>query len=206
MALASSILKDSRIEVVRNPIPDFFFSQKRVSDSKKFKIGFISQDLENPYKGLEVLLKSFNFFSKDFCELIELVLIGKSRKKYKLEKVQITQITISDQIEMAKTISTLNLLVIPSNQDNFPSVIGESLAIGTRVIGSNVGGIAEALNLFSLPTFEPEDSKNLAGLIQAEAKQPKIDVDKKLAYKEFSEKNYAEKMYSLYKSSEESEE
>jgi len=60
---------------------------------------------------------------------------------------------------MAMTLSGMDLVVIPSNQDNFPSVIGESLACGTRVIGTQVGGIPEALDIFGLPSFNPDDSK-----------------------------------------------
>jgi len=201
MALESSILSDSKIEVVRNPIPKEFFSQVKTSNEKKFRIGFVAQNLENPYKGLDTLINSFDKISTCLSSRIELKLIGKSRIQYKNKNVDIKQREIHSQHEMAMTLSGLDLVVIPSNQDNFPSVIGESLACGTRVIGTQVGGIPEALDIFGLPSFKPNDSKELARLIESEVSVPQNKVDRQIALREFSEENYAKRMLNLYKNS-----
>ena len=42
---------------------------------------------------------------------------------------------------MASLLSTIDLVIVPSSQDNSPSVIGEALAVGVPVMGSDVGGI-----------------------------------------------------------------
>jgi glycosyltransferase involved in cell wall biosynthesis len=201
MALESSILSDSKIEVVRNPIPEEFFSQVKTSNEKKFRIGFVAQNLENPYKGLDILINSFDKISTFLSSRIELMLIGKSRIQYKNKNVDIKQREIHSQHEMAMTLSGMDLVVIPSNQDNFPSVIGESLACGTRVIGTQVGGIPEALDIFGLPSFNPDDSKELARLIESEVSVPQNKVDRDIALREFSEENYAKRMLNLYKKS-----
>lgn len=53
-----------------------------------------------------------------------------------------------------KSIAQCDLLIVPSLSDSFPEVIGESLYVGTPVVGSRVGGIPEQLEYDEL-LFEP---------------------------------------------------
>lgn len=48
--------------------------------------------------------------------------------------------------KVALWMSAANLLVLPSEREGCPNVVIESLACGTRVLGSRVGGIPELLN------------------------------------------------------------
>ena len=200
-ASRSAALKNCKIDVVRNPIPQVFFDSARVEkvEENRVKIGFISQNIENPYKGIEVMISALNSLPDDLLRKIELFLIGKARKNYENERYLVTQISVGSDEHMAKMLNKLNFVVIPSSEDNFPSVIGETLASGTRVIGSNVGGIAEAMVDFKLPGFKPNNFAELAKMIKLEMLEPKERIDLNKVEDEFSEKVYAQKMLKLYR-------
>ena len=66
---------------------------------------------------------------------------------------------------MVSEIQKCDVLVVPSIQDNSPSVISESLMCGVPVIGAAVGGITEVLDEFGMQTFEVGNSLALAELI-----------------------------------------
>jgi glycosyltransferase involved in cell wall biosynthesis len=65
---------------------------------------------------------------------------------------------------IAKAMQTAGALVLFSNYENLPCVIGEALATGLPVISTTVGGIPEHLNAQRGWLIEPQDE---AGLTQA---------------------------------------
>ncbi len=197
----SKALKNCKIEVIRNPIPQVFFDSAAVEKIKedRVKIGFVSQNIENPYKGIDLLLSAMNYLPDDLLKNIELFLIGKARKNYENERYLVTQISVGSDELMANLLNKLSFVVMPSSEDNFPSVIGETLASGTRVLGSNVGGIAEAMVDFKLPRFKSNNFVELAKLIELEILEPKKRIDISRVQDEFSERVYAQKMLQLYR-------
>lgn len=204
-ALKSTVLAGSQISVVRNPVPEIFFKIRKIADEGNknvgvFRIGFISQNIDNPYKGIDTLISSIRNISSDTTMKIELHLIGNKSKTYTLRNVEVINQHITNDYDMAHKISNMNLVVLPSSQDNFPSVIGETLATGTRLIGSKVGGIAEALAKYSLPVFDHSDSNSLTKLIEAEIADERMSVDRNEVRSEFSEQAYANKILELYSS------
>jgi glycosyltransferase involved in cell wall biosynthesis len=200
-ASRSAALKNCKIDVIRNPIPQVFFDSASVNKIEKdrVKIGFISQNIENPYKGIDVMISALNSLPDGLLRKIELFLIGKTRKSYENDSYLVTQISVESDEHMAKLLNRLNFVVIPSSEDNFPSVIGETLASGTRVIGSNVGGIAEAMVNFKLPRFKSNNFVELAKMIELEMSEPREIIDLNKVEDEFSEKVYAQKMLKLYR-------
>jgi glycosyltransferase involved in cell wall biosynthesis len=167
LANSSEILSDKLISVVKNPIPNTYFEElKAVPYHEELRIGFSSVDLNSPYKGISILVKAINKCKSVNPNLkIKLYLIGKGHISGLSEDVEVIQREISSDAEMASTLRLIDILVIPSTQDNSPSVVGEALACGLDVIGSNVGGIPELLNVFNMPVFENGDWESLAEIL-----------------------------------------
>jgi glycosyltransferase involved in cell wall biosynthesis len=112
--------------------------------------------------------------------------------------VQIENIQPSTESEMALLLSTIDLVVVPSNQDNSPSVIGEALSVGVPVIGSDAGGIPEILRNFQMPIFPVGDVKKLTELISNWKPQIERAVIREKAKIEFSEEVVGREMLNVY--------
>jgi glycosyltransferase involved in cell wall biosynthesis len=112
--------------------------------------------------------------------------------------VKIEKIQPKSESEMVLLLSTIDLVIVPSNQDNSPSVIGEALSVGVPVIGSDAGGIPEVLRNFQMPIFPVGDVKQLTELITHW--KPKIDREdiRKKAKKEFSEEVVGQELLNIY--------
>jgi glycosyltransferase involved in cell wall biosynthesis len=89
-------------------------------------------------------------------------------------------------------------VIVPSNQDNSPSVIGEALAVGVPVIGSDTGGIPEILRNFQMPIFPVGDVKQLTELITHWKPQIDREVIREKAKKEFSEEVVGRELLNIY--------
>jgi glycosyltransferase involved in cell wall biosynthesis len=150
----SSIGRGRSIAVINNPIPERYFrAEISSSDGKSKRVGFISANLNNPYKGLNFLMNVLEGETLRKVNIESLSLIGSGSVPSNNLNFKIFQkIAQSDDV-MIEILQQLDLLIVPSHQDNSPSVIGEALSLGVPVIGSRVGGITEILEKFNLPTF-----------------------------------------------------
>ena len=148
--------------VLRNPIPDFDYLPKIHSDNKPLKIGFCSDKLDNPLKGLEVLTKALATLNRDYA----LKLVGRNIGNFKIpEGVSFEIHSPRSDIELASELREMDVLVVPSIQDNSPNVIGEALMCGTKVIGSDIGGIGELMRQLQMDTFQPTNVSELKNLL-----------------------------------------
>jgi len=68
-------------------------------------------------------------------------------------------------INPMQVMAASDILVVPSHSDSFPEVIGESLFVGTPVLGARVGGIPEQLKYEKL-LFNPGDVDEIAGRLR----------------------------------------
>lgn len=114
-------------------------------DSDKVLLG-ISFGQENPRKGVKYLIQ----LAKDVSSLgVKLILIGWNKKYDELISGLDNVTTIpftSDQNELADYYSLADIFLLPSLAENYATVVIESLACGTPVVGFDVGGVAEQLN------------------------------------------------------------
>jgi glycosyltransferase involved in cell wall biosynthesis len=68
---------------------------------------------------------------------------------------------------MARCFAAADLTIVPSVVDNYPNVVAESLACGTPVLGSRVGGIPELVDHeYNGFLFKPGDIGDAAELIK----------------------------------------
>ena len=94
-------------------------------------------------KGLDVFIK----LSKDLDDRFQIVLIGIDEDNERLIPDNIISIRRTrNQIELAEIYTTVDMLVNPTLEENFPTVNIESLACGTPVITYATGGSAEMLD------------------------------------------------------------
>jgi glycosyltransferase involved in cell wall biosynthesis len=141
-ALRSTILENAEIEIIPNGIPNIFFDAALRRQPRKRKIvGFSSFNLHNPYKGLECLINAMRHIN------------DATNQEQKIAKSDFEVIDFLHQID---------ILAVPSSQDNLPSVVLEALAAGVPVVGTSVGGIAEVLDLCQMPKVQSNDSFSLA--------------------------------------------
>lgn len=161
----SKILSNEIISVIRNPVPAEFkpISRERNFSENQLVLGFISENLNNPFKGLPTLLKAISSLSSR--REITLRLIGNGEVNMDGLNIKVVMTYCRTKEDVVAQIQKCDLMIVPSIEDNLPSVISESLMCGVPVIGSETGGISEILKQFNLPTFKKGDSVELESRI-----------------------------------------
>jgi len=201
ICMDSAIGHSTPVSVIKNPIPERFFNaptEKRISS--KLRIGFISANLNNPYKGLDVLIAALELLACQSQASYSLRLIGKGDAPKVSNAHQISQVEANSDEEVISELINLDVLVVSSTEDNSPSVIGEALSLGVRVIGSNVGGIPEILQKFGMPTFESKNANALAEHLINLSHSHNVHETRHLAKEEFGEVKIGKQYAEFYKS------
>jgi len=198
-ARQSSLLQDKVINVIANPVPSIYHNlQVRKNRSSKIKIGFFSQDVNNPYKGIETLFTAAHFL-KDKLP-IEIKIFGHGKIRQITDGLIYSQSYFNDNYSAVEAYNSCDVVVVPSKQDNFPSVISEALMCGVPVIGTAVGGIPEILDKFNLPTIEPENPQLLANELLGFAKKERNHELTNIANNIFSYKTSSDSHLQIYNS------
>ena len=202
LANQGAISKNLKVHVVRNPIPRIFF-ETSAQPQKKFdevlRIAFIATNFHNPYKDLTVFTTAINEYSRKSSRQVSVVLVGRGEIPKFESNVQIESVHPDSDSEMAKLLSTIDLLVVPSNQDNSPSVIGEGLASGVAVIGSDAGGIPEILKDFEMPIFPVGDANKLGSVIDNWKVPASREIIREKAKRYFGEEILAQDLLGIYR-------
>lgn len=196
MAKESALLKDSRIEIIGNPIPPEYQMNPRIKRREFFCVGFVSENLNNPYKGVPTLVQAINIVAKKLRVVLKLFGTGEVTGLH--ENVVVEYSRFEKNVDGALAINSCDVIVIPSIQDNSPSVLAESIMCGVPVIASKIGGITEILSKYGLPGFKPGDFEELARLLEFQAvERPEFPL-MKIARNDFSYSSSAQKYYALY--------
>jgi glycosyltransferase involved in cell wall biosynthesis len=193
------MVKGRDVVLIRNPIPKLFsiLPIPPQMPPKAIRIAFVSENLLNPYKGFEILVSALNKVPREFE--VELILIGRGRIHLTIPNIKVVQKYCTSASEVAIEIGKCSVLVVPSIQDNSPSVISESLMCGIPVIGAAVGGITEILQEFGMPIFPAGDADELASSIVNFQSVNTIETARK-AREMFSYENIATQYSNLYAS------
>lgn len=174
IAKSSKVLNRKEIEVVLNPVPEFYSHGDPKMLRAKFDykesdivINFIASNLGNPNKGLATLFEAFLFVDEDKKKRLRLILIGSRGQINIPEGIQCDVLEQKSESEIAQRLRAGNVLIVPSKIDNSPNVIGEALMAGSMVFGAEVGGISEVMKEMGFPTFPVGDHICLAKLLNA---------------------------------------
>jgi len=169
----SSLLKDKRHKVIPNPIDVDLF--KPVDKSISRKIWNLPQDKKliafGAISATSDIRKGFKELSKALYKIadkknIELVVFGSSKPKNPPDFGFKTHYLghLHDDVSLVTLYSAVDVVVVPSLQENLSNTIMESLACGTPVVAFNVGGNSDMIehlkNGYLAKPFDTDDLKN----------------------------------------------
>jgi len=164
----------NQISIIHNPIPqsnsqdiNTFEFTRRLSQ-EKFVIGFVAANINNPAKGVDDLVSALQQLPLTLQEKVHLLIVGRGRLNLKNNCFDYTHIDNYIPGSEFNPYNKMNLLVVPSREDNSPNVIGEALMNNVRVLGSKIGGIPELLEVFGCPVVDTVDIRAFANSIQLE--------------------------------------
>lgn len=146
---------------------------KRECNGKHFTIGVLGTIIEN--KGQLIALKALKLLVEKGVA-VKLRIAGRVGNDgyYSILRDFVRVNNLNNSVEFVGSVSSvdefldsLNLLVVPSFDEAFPTVILEAFSTATFVIASKVGGIPEMIaDGVSGLLFEPGDAEQLADLIE----------------------------------------
>jgi glycosyltransferase involved in cell wall biosynthesis len=172
LASKSLWLTRANLTVIRNPIPTFDTTLLNLNLSKidrneptVKRIFFVSDNLQNPLKGLDVLIAALKHLRGIGVIGFHLYLVGNNAPNVANFPVETTILNARSTFQLCNYLHDADVLVVPSLQDNLPNVIGEAFSVGVKVIGSTAGGIPEIITPKTGFTFENGDSKALAHIL-----------------------------------------
>ena len=147
-------LVNNNFQLIDNVVDDFFFASQKIIDSKrKFRFLHVSCFDERPknVKGILRAVKELLHQRSDF----ELILVGtgidwqevvRYAKELELPDNVVRFVGEQTPAEVCRYFTESDSFIMFSNYENAPVVISESLATGTPVISTNVGGIPDMVN------------------------------------------------------------
>lgn len=111
-------------------------------------VGFVGNLIK--IKRADKLPEIFNMVSRSIRK-VKFIVVGEGRLRKKVEKEMKERNLESvftgrvDQKEVVKWMNAMDVMILPSRNEGWPCVVLEAQACGTCVIGSNNGGIPEAI-------------------------------------------------------------
>jgi len=92
---------------------------------------------------------------------------------------------------MPELINCMDLIVLPSKNEGLPSVALESLACGVPMIGSDVGGISEAIGIENVVPLDADFVDNFSKLAVKRLTEPsEVRLDDQFKLEVIVEKEY----------------
>ena len=164
----------NRIEILYNPLP--VVTRERIeltepfySDADPYILYFGRLSKE---KGIDILLQAYADYLRSTQKPLSLIIAGTGNERSELERIA-RELNISDLVkfigfksgdELLSIIKGARCTVMPSIwYENMPYSAIESLACGTPIIGSRIGGIPElVIDGRTGITFEPGDADELS--------------------------------------------
>lgn len=205
-ARRSGKFSNANFEKIPNPVPEIFREVPRqihadfFDPTKIFHFGFCAADINSPFKGLQVLLNVLSAASKKGLLNFVLHVAGNGHLDNSRYPFVIKRVDAKTEMDLANFYRNLDLLIVPSQGDNSPSVISESQVSGTRVIGSRVGGIPEQLEFNDHALFDDGDEQSMLNCIMRNLgsyNREKLSME---SYSRYCYRNVGNAYSNLYKS------
>ncbi|MEM9528700.1 MAG: glycosyltransferase [Bacteroidota bacterium] len=163
---------------------------------------FVATQLGHVRKGLHHLIKALRLLAdRGDAKNLELAIVGNGRPADLPETLAVRELgRISNEADMAKVYAAADLFVIPSEQDNLPNTVLESLSTGTPVVGFRIGGIPDMVSDPSLGCLAENISPEELALAIGEALTTKFKRQhiRETALARYMPKVQAEAYYQLY--------
>lgn len=171
----------SRIKVLKNSLADPQLETLGLRDQQTL----VCVGRFDICKGQDVLIHAIRCVIEEFPD-IQIKFIGDGNTLANCKQLA-QQLGVADKClflgklphqEVLRQLSMATVSVVPSRSDNLPTTVLESLAVGTPVIGTRVGGIPEMIrdgkDGFLVPT---EDAEALASCIRMVLGNPALHKD-----------------------------
>ena len=137
-------------KVLYNGIDTDIFYYKKTDRNIK-RIGFVGNLIE--VKGAdrlpEIFRKINQKFNQDNKEEVEFCVVGvggfSDTLKTEMKDLPVSFLGSVSQKELSDIYRTLDILVMPSRSEGYPCVVKEAQACGVIVVGTDVGGVSEAI-------------------------------------------------------------
>ena len=196
----SNLLRNAKIINIPNVIPrNPYYLNRNVQNRNTKRIIFSCGDLTNPYKGVPDFLEGMRILRDDFKNKdLEVMILGKGALTKELSQLNLQIQHVQNDLDMAKILGNADLVVVPSIADNSPSIIGEALLSGTKVIGTRIGGIPELINDEKY-LFEAHSPSQIARVIQNFENEYNREEVSNRAIRKFDEVEVTEKFTKLYR-------
>ena len=210
-----SMLNRFPIHYIPNGI-DTEVYQPFTKEECRFKLGipqdkkvlmFGAQDLKNPIKGGDLLIKALkNLPEKLKAETIILTMGNKGNlfsENLGLESLNLGYVT--NELQKAITYSAADVFVLPTRQDNLPLVLQESMACGTPLVSFEVGGVPELVrNEITGYLANREDPQDLCCKLTKILENSNLQAElskncRRIAIDEYSLKLQSKRYIQLYK-------
>jgi glycosyltransferase involved in cell wall biosynthesis len=157
-ARASSLFKDTRIEIIPNgidtnvyrPLNRSFAREvlKLPQDKKLILFGALSATSDKR-KGFHLLQPALQSLSQSgWQDQCELVILGANRPTNPPDLGFPVHYlgTLADDISLVLAYSAADVFTLPSEQDNLPNTVMEAIACGTPCVGFKVGGLPDMID------------------------------------------------------------
>lgn len=189
--------------------PEVFYFEKRDNSKGKLNlpskplIGFVGNLIN--VKNVLVLPEIFKELKKSIDDL-QFIIIGNGDLKSELEnRCQEYELSVNftgniDQKDVANYMRAMDIILLPSLNEGWPCIIKEAQACGTYVVGSDRGGIPDAIGTGG-KSFSLDDSfiQNCVNHC-LEILKNKIDIDHLLSIsKEFTWENIVKQEIEVYR-------
>lgn len=160
-------LPDDKIVVIPNPVDINCFQPGRLSTGAPHRIFHPGPRLDDWQKGTHILLDAMEGVIAAFPDT-QLFLAGQGKPDLSKLSPRVVESIVPlgwlDSEELAKQYALADLTIVPSlNYDSFPTVCLESLAAGTPVVGSSVGGIPEVVRHMETGLIVPPGDSGALG-------------------------------------------
>lgn len=197
--------KKSNVCYTGNGINTEVFNMKNYNNrNKKPVIGFVGNlELIKRAEFLPEIFKAIYVKNND----TRFVVIGDGYIRKELEikcKEKVIPVTFSGRVdaeEVAKYMNELNIIILPSRNESWGSVLLEANACGAYAIATNTGGIPEVVGKYGT-VVKNDDNTIVSEICEAVINTLNKNIDRKSISqraKEFTWKNICEKEYYLIK-------
>ena len=214
-ARKSTVFKNRNIHVIHNDLDLNIFKpidkkQARQSlglpEDRLLALFGAMSSTENTGKGFDLLVAGLNQLSKDWRNTVDLVVFGSTGSSPIKDSGFITHFLgdIYDDKKLVELYLSVDVMIVPSRQDNLPNIVSESLACGTPVVAFDIGGIPEMIeHEVSGYLAKAFDTDDLASGAEFVLKQQQLNdymsrAARKMATDKFFDQEMSLKYISLY--------
>jgi glycosyltransferase involved in cell wall biosynthesis len=199
-ARRSSLLARFDIRVIPYGIDLDSFSPRDVTLAREclgipeetFVIGFVADSLTTPRKGFEVLYKALDQLQEQKRGSVSLLCVGSGDPNVPQGYSCFHQGRVQSDRLISLVYSAADVFVIPTREDNLPLTVLESLACGTPVIGSDVGGVPDMVRQGETGFLFPSgDYMKLAEILTSLVSQKDILTQMRPACRSLAEMEYS---------------